>query len=91
MSEPMSIAARLRVTLIVGVVLLPLVPLVVWSVAGVWRYPDLVPQRFTDRGLGVIAGGDVVRALGTSLLVSTSVAVLATVIGLSAGRAIAGC
>ncbi|GAB2778756.1 ABC transporter permease subunit [Nocardioides salsibiostraticola] len=80
--------ARLRVGLIAGVVLLPLIPLAVWSIAGTWRYPDLVPQRFTDRGLGLVASGDVLRALGTSLLVSTSVAVLATLIGLSAGRAI---
>ncbi len=83
-----GVLERGRLVLVIVVLVLPLVPLVVWSVAGTWRYPALVPQRFTDRGLGLVVGDEVLGALGTSLLISSSVAVLATLVGLSAGRAL---
>ncbi|MCY7395817.1 MAG: ABC transporter permease subunit [Nocardioides sp.] len=78
---------RLRLLLVVVVVAL-LAPLLVWAVVGSWRYPDLVPARFTDRGLRLTLGTDVLAALGTSVLIGTCVAVLAWAIGLPAGRAL---
>lgn len=69
-------------------VLLPLVPVVVWSVARSWRYPGLLPPELSDRGLRLIVDGQVPAAIGTSLLVSTSVALLACAVGLPAGRAV---
>lgn len=76
------------VGVVVVALLLPLVPLLVWSVAGEWRYPDVVPVRFTRRGLDLVLDGEVGAATLTSLLIATSVAALACLIGLSAGRAI---
>lgn len=79
---------RLGVGLLVAAVLLPVLPLVVGSVAGTWRYPDVVPGRLTRRGLDLVLDGEVVSATATSLLIAVTVAALACAIGLSAGRAI---
>ena len=79
---------RLAVAAAVAALLLPLLPLLVWSVAGSWRYPDVVPDRLTRRGLDLVLDGEVVGATITSLLIATSVALLACAVGLSAGRAI---
>lgn len=68
--------------------LLPLLPLVVWAVSGSWRYPDLLPPGLSDRGVGLVTGGEVVGALGTSLGIAVAVALLASAIGFPAGRAI---
>ncbi len=79
---------RVVLAAITVAVLLPLVPLVVWAVAGTWRYPALVPQRFSGRGVELIGGADILGALGTSLLIATAVALLSCAIGFPAGRAI---
>lgn len=79
---------RLLVVAVTAGVVVPLLPLLVWAVAGTWRYPDLVPSRFSDRGLSLLVSTDVLRALGTSALVGVCVAALACAIGLPAGRAI---
>lgn len=79
---------RLVLTGITVVVLLPLVPVVLWSVAGPWRYPDLLPPSLSSRGLRLVTGDRVVGALGTSLLISTTVGLLACLVGLLAGRAL---
>lgn len=83
-----GIGGRLVVAGVVAVLLLPLVPLVVWSVAGSWRYPDVLPERLSRRGLDLVLDGEVVAATVTSLLIATTVALLAVAIGLSAGRAL---
>ena len=85
----MKVSARTLVLApIVAAILLPVVPLLVWAVAGSWRYPALLPQRFTDRGLGLVGDGEILGALLTSLLIATLVSVLACAIGFPAGRAI---
>lgn len=73
---------------VIAVVLLPLLPVVLWAVSGAWRYPDLLPPSLSDRGLRLVADADVVAALGTSVLISTAVALLACAVGLPAGRAL---
>ncbi len=83
--------ARMTVALLLlGGVLGPLIPLFVWAVAGQWRYPHLLPQRLTMRGLAHLADPrtQVLTGLATSTLIATAVAVLACLIGLPAGRAI---
>ena len=67
--------------------LVPVVPLLAWAVAGEFRYPDLVPT-FSGRGLALLGDPAVRSALGTSLVIALSVAVLATVVGSAAGRAL---
>lgn len=70
--------------------LTPFVPLLVWAVAGEWRYPGLVPQRLSTRALGVLADPtqQVLRGLVTSTVIAVTVAVIGALLGLSAGRAL---
>lgn len=68
--------------------LVPLVPLVAWAVAGKFRYPALVPT-FSARGPALLLDPAVRSALGASLQIALSVAVLATLAGAAAGRALA--
>jgi putative spermidine/putrescine transport system permease protein len=65
--------------------LAPLVPLLLWAVAGKFRYPGLLPT-FSGRGLALLGADTVRSALGTSVLIASSVAVLATTAGAAAGR-----
>ena len=90
--RPLSVRTgqRLLVGLLLVAVLLPLVPLLIWSVAGQWRYPDLLPQQLSLRGVGLLVDprSDILQGLGTSAGIATAVAVLACLIGFPAGRAI---
>ncbi len=83
------LAPVLAVTGIVGA-LLPLVPLVIWAIAGQWRYPALIPQRASARGLRILADprSQIAHGLLLSIGIGVSVAVLACVIAFPAGRAI---
>lgn len=70
--------------------LLPLVPLLGWAVSGRWRYPALLPQETSARGLRVLLDprSDVLRGLATSAGIGAAVAGLAVLLGLGAGRAL---
>lgn len=78
------------VWLAVGGLLVPLVPLIIWAFAGQWRYPALVPQHLTGRGVRLLSDPrtQILHGLGLSAGMGISVAALAVVIGLPAGRAI---
>ncbi len=88
MSAPIRL--RLLVTVALVVALLPLVPLVLWSVSGAWPYPRLLPTSVTTRGLELLVAPrtGAVRALALSTGIGAAVAVIAVLIGLPAGRAI---
>ncbi len=88
-------AARIRLGpavawLGVGLVLLPLVPLAIWAVAGQWRYPALTPQRTSARGLRLLVDprSEILHGLALSVTIGVAVAVLACAIGFPAGRAL---
>lgn len=70
--------------------LVPFVPLVITAVSGPWRYPALVPDRFSGRGIELLTdpSSDVLTALVNSVVIASVVAVLAAVIGLAGGRAL---
>lgn len=86
------VGARRTVGLTVLVVglLLPFVPLVMWSFSATWRFPALLPQRTSARALSILTdpGTQVLTGLETSAAIAVSVAVLAGAIGLAAGRAL---
>lgn len=67
--------------------LAPFVGLLLWAVAGEFRYPALLPVP-SGRGLALLLDPAVGAALGTSLAIAATVALLATLIGAAAGRAI---
>ena len=70
--------------------ILPLLPLAVWSAAHGWRYPDLLPQHWSMRAWDYALSGTsgVLRSLGVTTLIALAVTLLAALIGVPAGRAL---
>jgi putative spermidine/putrescine transport system permease protein len=71
-------------------VALPLLPLVVLSFAGEWRFPDLLPTAWSLRGWESVLGGRVPEATLNSLLIGVGVAAASVAVGLPAGMALGG-
>ncbi len=75
-----------------ALVALPFVPLVLWAVAGEWRFPDLLPTVWSPRGVAhlVEPGGGVLGATLNSLLIGLATAAASVAVGLPAGMAVGG-
>jgi putative spermidine/putrescine transport system permease protein len=75
----------------VGLALIPVVLLCLWSVARRWYWPVLLPSKYSLRAWEYMASpaAGVVEALATSLWVALSVTALALVVALPAARALA--
>jgi putative spermidine/putrescine transport system permease protein len=69
---------------------LPLIPVAVWSISASWFFPDIVPRSWSLRSWNYLFTPDakVIPAFVTSLTIAITVALIAGVIGLSAGRAL---
>jgi putative spermidine/putrescine transport system permease protein len=69
---------------------LPLIPVAVWSISASWFFPDVVPRTWSLRSWNYLFTPDakVIPAFVTSLTIAVTVALIAGVIGLSAGRAL---
>jgi len=78
------------VAIVVGV-LLPMLPLVLWSFAGRWFFPRLLPQDWTLAAWRYVASPSsrVGEALMVSTLVALIVVALCGILGLPAARALA--
>jgi putative spermidine/putrescine transport system permease protein len=74
--------------IIVLALAVPIVPVLLWSVSAGWFFPHLVPTRIGTRAWEYVISPDskVLSAFLTSLTISSIVAVIAGLIGLSAGR-----
>ena len=85
--RPVRIAAFIGILL--GV-LLPLVPLLFWSVSHGWWFPDLFPRELSTRAWSYVISpsSDVGEAFGNSMLISLLVCVLCILLGVPAGRAL---
>jgi len=70
--------------------ILPLVPLVIWSFARGWRYPDLLPQNWSLQAWEVALSGrsGVLESLWVTGLIAVLATALAVLIGVPAGRAL---
>jgi len=73
--------------LLAGLVI-PVLPLLGWAVSGRWRYPALLPEQLSARGLALGTDPGVLPAAVTSLGIATAVALLAAALGSGAGRAL---
>lgn len=69
-------------------VVLPLAPVLLWSVAGQWRAPDVLPGSYTAEGFRALATPDVGTALASSFFLGLCVAVAATPLGLAGALAV---
>lgn len=73
-----------------GFLALPLVPLVGWSVAQGWRFPNLLPDRISPQAwsFALSPQSGVLASFATTTLIATITTLLALLIGLPAGRAL---
>lgn len=75
--------------LILGLIA-PLLPLIIWSFARGWRFPDLLPQAWSGRAwayaLSDISG--VLDSLALTVFIALTVTLISAVIGVPAGRAL---
>ncbi|MHA7246753.1 ABC transporter permease [Arthrobacter tecti] len=69
-------------------ILLPLVPLALWSVAGAWRAPDILPESFSPDGFSALLAPSVLSAAAASAALGICVAVPATAVGAMAAFAV---
>jgi putative spermidine/putrescine transport system permease protein len=86
-------AARLRLlagALLAFWLLLPLVPLAIWSFARGWRFPALLPQDWTMNAwqVALTPGRGVLEGLGLTAGIALAAAALAALVGVPAGRAL---
>lgn len=86
-SRPVRLAAFLGI--LMGV-LLPLLPLLVWSVSHRWWFPDILPPELSSRAWQYVftMGSGVAEAFGNSMLISLLVCLLCLLLGVPAGRAL---
>ncbi len=89
MTRGASVVRAVGVPLLVLGVLVPFVPLVLWAAARSYAFPALVPTQRSSRPVRLLVdpGSEVLRGLLQSLEIACTVAVIACLIGLCAGRA----
>jgi putative spermidine/putrescine transport system permease protein len=73
-----------------GWLVLPFLPLLVWSVAHGWRFPDLLPHDFSGRAwaFALSDASGVLQSFGLTAFIALATTLLATLIGVPAGRAL---
>lgn len=71
-------------------ILFPLLVITLWSFTGRWPWPRLLPESLSLRGIYELFGGysGAVQTLGSSILLSLTVAILAVIIGTMTARAL---
>jgi putative spermidine/putrescine transport system permease protein len=69
-------------------VALPFVPLALWTFAGEWSFPDLVPAEWSPRGVAHLLDSRVLSAAATSFGIAAAAAVVSVAAGLPAGMAL---
>ena len=81
---------KVALILIISVLFLPFLPLVMWSVAKGWYFPQLVPQQWTGAHWAAVVapGSRVLQGFLQSLVIAGLSTGLALAVGLPAGRAL---
>lgn len=82
---------RLLAGLVLAVLLiLPVLPLVVWSFAHGWRFPELLPQAWSGKAWShaLSPGSGVLHSFATTSLIAAATTALSALIGIPAGRAL---
>jgi len=71
-------------------ILFPVAIVAIWSFAGRWSWPQLLPETFSLRGMAELFSSysGAMQTLGSSVLLSIMVAILAVVIGAMTARAL---
>ena len=72
-------------------VLLPFLPLALWSISERWFYPELLPQAFGPRAWSYVfgtAGGQIATGLSASFWLALTTTLVSLLLGIPAGRAL---
>jgi putative spermidine/putrescine transport system permease protein len=82
----------LSLALLLVWLVLPLVPILVWSAARGWRFPDLLPQEWSGAAWSIALSprSDVWEAMGQSAAIAAAATALSLLLGVPAGRALGG-
>ncbi|MCF8466171.1 MAG: ABC transporter permease subunit [Sneathiella sp.] len=86
----LSTLLRLSVAVLVVWLILPLVPLAVWSVSRSWYFPDLLPAEYSLRAwkYSLSETSGVPGALGLTSAIALCTTLISVLIGVPAGRAL---
>lgn len=87
----MTMNAKTRTIILMiaaSVLLLPLVPLLMWSFVTFWRWPTVIPQFDGGYWVRLLADGRILPALRNSLVLSTSVTFLSLALSFFAAKAL---
>lgn len=86
-----AFVARLAFALLIIWLVLPLIPIVIWSFAKRWFFPDLLPSDWSSQAwqylFSSVSGLD--KAIFASIAIAVPVTLIACLIGVPAGRALA--
>jgi putative spermidine/putrescine transport system permease protein len=88
MTDGSRITRRLVLLFLYLVVLVPLIPIILWSFSFRWTYPNLLPVWSSRAWDYVLGQRSILDATVTSLALSSAVTLLALLIGFSAAKAL---
>jgi putative spermidine/putrescine transport system permease protein len=91
--QPAARSLFSKVYIYVGyaLVIIPIIVLAIWVFVGRWAWPDLIPQFFNLRAVNELFGphARALNVLGSSILLSIAVALIAILVSLPAARVLA--
>ena len=92
MNKSTKSKSNVGLAIVAALVAIPFVPLFLWTFAGRWRFPNLLPSEWSPRGVYYLLepGGQVLGATANSLLIAGAVALASIAVGLPAGMALGG-
>lgn len=70
-------------------IIFPIIILFIWSFIANWRYPDLIPKQFSNRGFQFLFDVKNLEVLFNSILISLAVVIITLIISVPAAKAIA--
>ncbi len=82
--------AWLSLALLISWLILPLIPLGLWSVSRSWFFPDILPSSYSLRAWSYVFSttSEVLPALGQTALIALGATCISVIIGVPAGRAL---
>lgn len=86
----MTVLRRVALGTLILWLILPLVPLAIWSFAKGWRFPALLPNEFTLHAWHIALSDrtGALHSLGLTAAIATLTTLIAVLIGVPAGRAL---
>jgi ABC-type spermidine/putrescine transport system permease subunit II len=80
------ITRRIILTIAFVVLLLPLIPLVMWSFVSHWRYPEVIPQFDGGYWTSLLSDPRILTAFGNSLLLTIAVVLASLILSFFAAK-----